>query len=61
MAARVFTPEQMKRIARYEETFGFEEKQITLDQLREQFKDYTFPEQYQMTLEIGRASCRERV
>ena len=51
MAARVFTPEQMKRIARYEETFGFEEKQITLDQLREQFKDYTFPEPYQMTLD----------
>ena len=51
MAARVFTSEQMKKIARYEETFGFEEKKITLDQLRTLFADYTFPEPYQMTLE----------
>ena len=51
MAARVFTQEQMQRIARYEETFGFEEKNISLDQLRTLFADYTFPEPYQMTLD----------
>ncbi|MCI6085599.1 MAG: hypothetical protein MR711_05015 [Selenomonas sp.] len=51
MTARVFTVDQMKKIARYEETFGFEEKHISLDQLRAQFAEYSFPEPYQMTLE----------
>lgn len=50
MASSTFTLAQMKAIARYEQTFGFEEQKVSLDTLREAFKDYTFEAPYQMTL-----------